>query len=213
MTFSGSRPLLASVTFALGAILLAACQGGNGQGVPAAQSSSGAASPRTDVTASPGATAMDGSTIRAAGDQNCDSPGTERIRQVLGALAEQVKSGVAVLSESSGVRKLTCTFSLAPVPPGQDPDPGNSLTVSTETYPDPTSAANVKLPRLMMSPQTATDGRGPAWFARNQLTSTTEYVLESVSANVITRLTLAVPVQTPAVDQPLEKLRALLDGH
>jgi hypothetical protein len=139
-------------------------------------------------------------------------PGIEQIRQKLGAIAANIQPAVPSVTETQGVKETNCTFSLATVPNGQDPDPGNALTISTAAYPDARSLATVELPRLMIAPKPVEGAGERAWYARNELSSSTEYVLESASKNVITRITLAVPAPAPPVEQPQDKLTALLQA-
>ncbi|MBT8161843.1 MULTISPECIES: hypothetical protein [Arthrobacter] len=213
MTSSGNRCAGVTLSLAVAAVLLTACQGGPTSGASTTTTAAAPASPRTDVTATPGTTAMDGRTLESPGSQACASPTLEAIRQKLGDVAAQVQTGTASATENQGMKETTCTFSLVPVPQGQDADPGNALTVSTDVFPDADSLAKVGLPRLMMSPNPV-DGAGErAWYARNQLSSSTEYVLESVSKNVVTRITLALPVQAAPMDQPQDKLSALLESR
>lgn len=202
------------LSVALAGLLLTACQGGSepSGSVASPAPASALASPKTDATASPGTTAMDGRIIGTPDAQACKVPGTDEIRQKLGAIAAQIQPGVQSVTETQGVKETSCTFSLVGVPNGQDPDPGNALTISTTVYPDTAALGKVELPRLMMSPKSV-DGAGErAWYARNQLSSSTEYVLESASKNVITRITLAVPVQAPPVEQSQDKLTSLLQA-
>jgi hypothetical protein len=152
---------------------------------------------------------MDGRTIGTPDAKACQAPGVEEARQKLGAVASQLQPAVQTVTESQGVKETSCTFSLVTVPSGQDLDPNNALTVTTTAYPDAAALAKVELPRMMISPTPVQAGQR-AWYARNQLSSSTEYVLESASKNVITRITLAVPVQTPTVEQAQEKLTGLL---
>ncbi|GAB3571608.1 hypothetical protein GCM10027405_37950 [Arthrobacter alkaliphilus] len=210
MTSSGKRIRASALplSIVLAGVLLTACQGtpaGPGSTAP----STAPASPRTNVTASPGTTAMDGRTIGTPDAKACQVPGVQEARQKLGAVASQLQPAVQSVTENQGVKETSCIFSLVTVPSGQDPDPNNALTITTTVYPDAAALAKVELPRMMISPTPVQAGQR-AWYARNQLSSSTEYVLESASKNVITRITLAVPVQTAAVEQAQEKLTGLL---
>lgn len=155
---------------------------------------------------------MDGRIIGTPDSQACNVPGTDEIRQKLGAIAAQIQPGVQSVTETQGVKETSCTFSLVGVPGGQDPDPGNALTISTAVYPDTAALSKMELPRLMMSPKPVEGAGERAWYARNQLSSSIEYVLESASKNVITRITLAVPVHAPPVEQSQDKLTSLLQA-
>ncbi|MEZ2391482.1 hypothetical protein AB6813_18410 [bacterium RCC_150] len=208
MTSSGNRRRTWAVSLLAAGLLLTACQG---TPTPAASTQAGPPeSPKTDVTASPGTTARDGRIIESAGSQACANPALDDIRQKLGTVAAQIQAAVPSATEAQGVKETDCTYSLAAVPQGQDPDAGNALTISKSSYPDAASLAKVELPRLMISPKAIDEAGDRAWYARNQLSSSTEYVLESVSNAVITRITLAVPVQAPAIEDPEAKLTALL---
>lgn len=209
MTFSTSR--VAAVLLA--GLMLAACDPASGRQSEAGSSPSPeptAGSPKTDVTASPGTTTREGRTIRPVSPGDCAVPAIGEVRKHLGAVADQVQPPVPASVAAEGLTETTCTFSLAPAPAGQAPDPGNSLTVSTTVYAAPESLAKVPLPRLMMAPK-AVEGLGDrAWFSTNTLSSTTEYVLEVVEGKAITRANLALPASAAKLDDAENRLAALV---
>lgn len=208
MTFSTSR--VAAVLLA--GLMLSACDPASGRqseaGSPTPEPTAG--SPKTNVTASPGTTTREGRTIRPVSPGDCAVPAIADVQRHLGAVADQVQPPVPASVAAEGLTETTCTFSLAPAPAGQAPDPGNALTVSTTVYATPESLANVPLPRLMMSPKPVEGLGDRAWFSTNTLSSTTEYVLEVVEGKAVTRATLGLPASAAKLDDAENKLSALL---
>ncbi|WP_404502761.1 hypothetical protein [Arthrobacter sp. GAS37] len=132
---------------------------------------------------------------------------------MLGPVAAQIQSAALVKDEREGAVETSCTYGLAPYPAGQEPDPGNALTITRTIYPDRATLSKIPLPRLMMTPLPVQGPWEKGWFTTTQLATRAECILETVNGQIITRITLAVPGNTKPVDQVKEKLATLITGQ
>lgn len=151
----------------------------------------------------------DGRTVIPVRPDDCSKPAVEDVRNVLGAIAENLQPPEAKASARDGLNEVNCTFGLMPPAAGQGASPGNSLLISTTRASNQAMVDSLALPRLMMAPEMVENLGGKAWYSVNRLSDSTEYVLEILEGTTVTRMILAVPAATPEVEKAREKLIAI----
>ena len=200
----------------LGGLLLSACTAAPGPAPdktaePTAAAPTPAPTPTGTSGVAPGGEPLthDGRTVLPSAGNDCTRPEIADIQRVLGDAGLEAQPAEAAASSKDGLAQLDCTFALAPVGPGQAADPGNALIVATTTAQDQAVLDQLGLPRLMMAAEPVPGLGSKAWYSLNKLTDTTEYVLEVLDGLTVVRVTLALPADAPAVDNPMDKLSAL----
>jgi hypothetical protein len=213
MTFSISTSHgtgLRCLAVLVGSLLLSSCTAGqdareSGAAGPPAPTPTGT----SEVGPGKEPTTHDGRTVLPARPEDCSTPGAAGIKDVLGPVAAQIQPPTAKSGAKDGLVDVSCTFGLAPVPAGQAPEPGNSLVVATTTASDDAAFARLELPRLMMAPEPVSGVGSKAWYSVNRLSESTEYVMEIVDGRTVTRISLAVPSASGAIDGVQQKLSAI----
>jgi hypothetical protein len=196
----------------LGSLFLGACTAAPG---PAPETTAAAPTPAPTPTGTSGVApggeplTHDGRTVLPSAGDDCTRPEVPEIQSVLGDAGRGAQPAEVSASSKDGLAQLDCTFALSPVGAGQAADPGNSLIVATTTAKDEAVLGQLGLPRLMMAAEPVEGLGSKAWYSLNKLTDTTEYVLEVLDGLTVMRVTLALPADAPAVDNPKDKLAAL----
>lgn len=200
------------VVVLLGSLFLGACAGTQ-PSAPEPTPSGPASAPTPTGTAgvAPGPEPLthDGRTVMPSAGDDCTRPGISEIRGVLGDIGRNIQPAEVSSWSKDGLAQLDCTFALEPAGAGRAADPGNSLIVATTTANDPAGLDQLGLPRLMMSPEPVAGLGSKAWYSLNRLSGTTEYVLEVLDGLTVVRISLALPGDAPAVENPQDKLSAV----